>query len=92
MDLASVHHPGQYSLKLASDLASKIVVVVLVLPCGVHISPSGHSIPATGIESLPKRRQELRTVTSTTHSLGASLPGSGHVGGHLKEIKAVRAI
>lgn len=29
MGLASVHHPGQYLMKLASNLAQKIVVVVL---------------------------------------------------------------
>lgn len=36
MGLASVHHPGQYLMKLASNLAQKIVVVVLFSLGGIN--------------------------------------------------------
>lgn len=37
MGLASVHHSGQYLIKLASDLAQKIVVVILFSPTGSNV-------------------------------------------------------
>lgn len=37
MGLASIHHSGQYLIKLTSDLAQKIVVVILFSPTGINV-------------------------------------------------------
>lgn len=38
MDLASIHHPGQYLIKYSSNLAQNIVAMVLFLPGGININ------------------------------------------------------